>query len=353
MDEEKELARDAFCEDCSASEGGCKHTIAFLLWIHRVTENPSPTEVECYWKKPALSAVGSSVKYVKSSDLYKKEKSVVEMPNNVNFFKNVISIAKDKQLDSQISRYSFDICTRNLYNLSIHQLLLNFFEEQKPDSYTADIFLQYAKSKLTNELCVNAELQTRLQSESLLWHELRFGRITASKIYEAAQCKTNDGSLVNQIIGISKKYDNIFMERGRNLESQVIHEVRKSIGVKIKKCGLILSSKYPMFGATPDGITDDFVIEVKCPAKKSTLQNYFTEGKITDKCKAQIMFQMLAAKKSKGLFCVADPNFETNKLVEQVWVDLDESFINPIMEKASKFWINNIYNKLSKVRTVC
>ena len=47
-----------------------------------------------------------------------------------------------------------------------------------------------------------------------------------------------------------------------------------------------------MFGGTPDGIADDFVVELKCPVKESTLKNYFIVVKITDKCMNQIIFQI-------------------------------------------------------------
>ena len=51
------------CSDCAASSGGCKHSIAFLFWVHRRLESPSPTEVECYWKKSKLADVGSEIKF--------------------------------------------------------------------------------------------------------------------------------------------------------------------------------------------------------------------------------------------------------------------------------------------------
>lgn len=48
------------CQDCVASQGGCKHAIAFLMWVHRRSEEPSCTSVECYWKKFRLSRVGTA-----------------------------------------------------------------------------------------------------------------------------------------------------------------------------------------------------------------------------------------------------------------------------------------------------
>ncbi|GBP88368.1 hypothetical protein EVAR_52673_1 [Eumeta japonica] len=59
------------CEDCVASQGGCKHAIAFLMWLHRRSEEPSCTSVECYWKKSKLSRVGSSMKYMTAKELSK------------------------------------------------------------------------------------------------------------------------------------------------------------------------------------------------------------------------------------------------------------------------------------------
>lgn len=29
---------------------GCKHSIAFIMWLNRRYESASPTEVECYWR---------------------------------------------------------------------------------------------------------------------------------------------------------------------------------------------------------------------------------------------------------------------------------------------------------------
>lgn len=57
---------------------------------------------------------------------------------------------------------------------------------------------------------------------------------------------------------------------------------------------------------------------------------------------------MLACKKSKGLFCVADPLFETTKNIHIVWVDFDEVYINEIINKAEVFWSQYIFPKLLK-----
>ena len=40
-----------------ALEGGCKHGIAFVFWLLRISEEESVTQMKCYWKKAALTSL--------------------------------------------------------------------------------------------------------------------------------------------------------------------------------------------------------------------------------------------------------------------------------------------------------
>ncbi|GBP19509.1 hypothetical protein EVAR_102057_1 [Eumeta japonica] len=62
VDEEEESVVSVECPDCVASKGSCKHTVAFLMWTHRRSEEPPCTAVACYWKKSKLSRLGTSLK---------------------------------------------------------------------------------------------------------------------------------------------------------------------------------------------------------------------------------------------------------------------------------------------------
>ena len=173
--------------------GGCKHAIAFLLWIHRKSENPSVTEVECYWRRFSLASVGTSKKYIKLKDLEKTNIALAQLPDNSSFLTTLIDKGKENQLDSQLSRHNFVLESRKFLCLSIHQLLLNFSDK---GSSSADDFLEYAGKEISQDLCRMVEKCTRSQSDTLAWHELRYAREPASKIYEAAQCKTLERSFV-------------------------------------------------------------------------------------------------------------------------------------------------------------
>ncbi|KAJ8677506.1 hypothetical protein QAD02_013293 [Eretmocerus hayati] len=85
LDDEKERnVLEATCADCAASEGGCKHTVAVLARLYRRSEEPAPTTVQCYCKKPALSSVGTTIKYLTISDMLAGERSKSSGPNKTN-----------------------------------------------------------------------------------------------------------------------------------------------------------------------------------------------------------------------------------------------------------------------------
>lgn len=122
---------------------------------------------------------------------------------------------------------------------------------------------------------------------------MRFGRITASKIYEAAKCKTAEGSLLESIMGAQKAFETRATSRGKELEPEVIKEVEKIKKIKIKKVGLLLCSEYPVFGASPDGISEDYCVEIKCPFKDKSVDRYIKDNVIAKKYYFQLQMQML------------------------------------------------------------
>lgn len=79
--------------------------------------------------------------------------------------------------------------------------------------------------------------------------------------------------------------------------------------------GFFLLPSYLVFGASPEAISQEYVVEVKCPSSDKQIKNYMKQGEITNKFKAQVHSQMLCTGKQKALFCVAEPDFETTRNV--------------------------------------
>lgn len=251
------------CHECIASQGGCKHSIAFLMWLHRRSEEPSCTSVECYWRKSKLSRVGTSLKYITAKTLSKGEPS---LPSYESVFHKFLEIGKKRNLDNcEMMKYQPGYSRNNTENISMHQLVLKYNEK------SCDAFLR--KVILTDAIVSRIEKETRQQYKSSLWFELRYGRITASKAYEVSRCKTNDGTLVSLIMG-GKIPDTKAMKRGRILEEDVRKTAEIKLKTKFRKSGLIVCKKYPMIAGSPDGICQDGIIEIKCRMNVKNYANY-------------------------------------------------------------------------------
>ena len=138
------------------------------------------------------------------------------------------------------------------------------------------------------------------------------------------------------------------MMRGRILEPQVLKKVAEKTGLILEKSGLLLNEKYPIFGASPDAITEEYVVEVKCPTSRHSKERYISSSRtIGKKVMAQIQLQMAIANRTKSLLCVADENFEKNGEVEIIPVDFDKSLISDLVKKAEKFWIKFVFQRIA------
>ena len=61
------------------------------------------------------------------------------------------------------------------------------------------------------------------------------------------------------------------MKRGQDLEEPISEVVSKKLNVKIQKVGIQLYPEYPEFGASPDGLCDEAVKEIKSPSNEKPL----------------------------------------------------------------------------------
>ncbi|XP_074097618.1 uncharacterized protein LOC141526482 [Cotesia typhae] len=298
------------CHDCAASSGGCKHSIAFLMWLHRRSEEPSPTDVECYWRKSVLSQVGSAIKFIRVTD-FDSETNITAVPKSFNTLQEFVNRTKQKNVQSQILKYFNSENTEK--SLSIHNLLVDFINL---GGTLCDNFIQFSANRMSPDLCDNIEKETQNQADCDLWFSLRYGRITASKAYEASRCNTPNETLVELLVGGQKLRNTKAMERGKELEATVLQQVEQKLKRKFQKCGLFLSQKHPYLGASPDAIDDEFVVEIKCPTSQKSFRTYIDTdnyNKIAMKYFIQMQMQMLFTGRKKAMFIVADPTFEETR----------------------------------------
>lgn len=338
VNEEEDKITSALCQDCPAAIGGCKHAIAFLFWLHRRSEEPACTSVECYWKKSNLSKVGSSLKILTAKDMCKR-KHQDPVPDM-----SVITEFIDECKKRKIETCQFLKHTENYLEsrsvLSLHNLICTYNDSD------CKSFLEKVKDLFNDENLKYAEINTRTQYKNNLWFELRYGRITASKSYEVSRCKTFDGCLVSLIFG-ARTVQTPMMKRGQKLEDKVREVAEDKLGMKFKKCGLFISNEYPMIAGSPDGINEQkSLIEIKCPSTEKHFESYIKGGNITRKCLAQVQIQMFCAKVNLTYFCVASSDFEITKKVTILPVTYNDKYVRELIVHLVSFWELHIFPKL-------
>ncbi|KAL1487866.1 hypothetical protein ABEB36_015516 [Hypothenemus hampei] len=119
VNEKKRQIISCECHDCVASLGGCKHAVAFLMWVHRRSEEPSCTSVECYWKKSTLSRVGTSLKFIAADQLCKKKAKKHDV--NSGLFLEFVQEAKKRKLSNcEVLKYQNDFVYVGIKQFSFH-----------------------------------------------------------------------------------------------------------------------------------------------------------------------------------------------------------------------------------------
>lgn len=306
-----------------------------IFWILRRSDEPSPTSVACYWKKSLLSTV-KSLKAKTTDELSGVCTDITSSDDSS--LRKFVALGESANEGSTIIKYSDkSVMKKTLYM----DHLVDQFKETG-HLFTCQNFLLFCAKEMTDSDCAKIFDETKEQSSKAQWFHLRFGRITASKFFEASRCATVDGSLVASIMGSRSFKGNAATERGQKLEIEIFHLLKSSYPT-IKKCGIVITKRYPMFGASPDGINEEYIFEIKCPWKKGTVENYIDRGVVKDKVFFQMQLQMHMCQKEKGILVVADPEFEKNKKITMVEVKLNKAKLNEALTNCKKFWEESIF----------
>ena len=108
---------------------------------------------------------------------------------------------------------------------------------------------------LTEETQTAIEQNTRGQADSLLWFELRKGRIAASKFHDVY---TKVNSVVSNRSQTEPRPDHTPCYKTYALKSFYANEAVKHVDFKLEKCGLYIHQTKPYIGAISP-------FEIKCP----------------------------------------------------------------------------------------
>lgn len=190
--------------------------------------------------------------------------------------------------------------------------------------------------------------RTMIEQGTEAWHQLRLGKVTASRVADIlAQTRTGpSASRQNYLIElalqrstgtIEPSYTNAAMEWGTQTEPQARVAYEVETGNFVDQVAFIDHPTITNFGCSPDGlIGDDGLIEIKCP-NSATHWEYFKAKKPPQKYVTQIQTQLCVTGRKWCDFVSFDPRMPSRSQLLIVRVDRDEAFIAEIEEKVKQF----------------
>ncbi|CAH0730981.1 unnamed protein product, partial [Brenthis ino] len=162
-----------------------------------------------------------------AKNIGKKKRSTPENINmNVTFSMFSEECKRRKMTTGMILNYSGNH-QFTLNDFSVFNLML-LFVNQEVDHYY-EKFNLYSQEIITSDVIVKIAEETKEQANSKHWHSMRQGRVTGSRIYEYIHCKTQNGALVQSILGGYKVPETLAIRRGKLLEKEVLKELEKDL----------------------------------------------------------------------------------------------------------------------------
>jgi hypothetical protein len=202
------------------------------------------------------------------------------------------------------------------------------------------------------------ERETRDQSDNQTWYNLRRQRLTASHFAEVYYRKAEPNKqLLNRLLSTEKQLNTPAIDYGRRHEPEAKQRyLAAKPHVHIHKCGLVINEAFSFLGASPDGKVCDAgecgIMEIKCPYNA---RNY-TIAEAVEKVKMFMIMKndnnKLTLKKThsyyvqvQGQLMVTGTHFcdfvvLTKKELHIERIFPDHSFMNKLLMKLSKFYLN-------------
>ena len=192
------------------------------------------------------------------------------------------------------------------------------------------------------------EDRVAVQQGTAEWHQLRLGKVTASRVADIlAKTKTGpSASRQNYLIElaiqrttgtIQESYSNSAMEWGTQTEPQARVAYEVNTNNFVDQVAFIDHPSIAWFGCSPDGLVSDRgLLEIKCP-NSATHWEYFKAKKPPQKYFIQMQAQIAVTNRDWCDFVSFDPRMPDRSQLLIVRVDRDNAFIDEMEAEIKKF----------------
>ena len=193
------------------------------------------------------------------------------------------------------------------------------------------------------------------------WFAARLGKVTASRVADViAKTKTGYGAgranymadlVVERLTGQKAQgFTNAAMEWGTEQEPYARAAYAAKTGILVEEVGFIDHPTVAMSGASPDGLAEEGLVEIKCPNTATHLE-YIFDGKPPQKYVTQMQWQMACAGKPWCDFVSYDPRLPERLQLLVVRVQRDDDYIK-MLEQEVTIFLQELDDKLNKLEKV-
>ncbi|XP_013098070.1 uncharacterized protein LOC106080970 [Stomoxys calcitrans] len=358
VDTKKQIITESSCDQCKGKDS-CPHLLALIFWLHRKSTDTETPIVYDFWGHETESLMEEGrcesmrIRDIFACDELRTECDIeaaqVTEVEGAAFLEAVLDEMEGLGMkDSALYKHCRG-STDEFEPIYIHHTLLDAANNDIKD---INSFLNYMEDQCKQGLFDRVASVSKTSYKTPLWLETQYMRLRCSLIHRIASrkdtieddqiletlfCKHRDQNIEEK--QQMKQHKRFILKQTEKLENKTYHE-----------CGLLISESYPYICASPDGITDDHIVEIKAPKTDEEFEKYL-EGRetIAPKYMAQIQIQMYTANVTKALYCVLSPTFDTNGALHYVWVQADMEFVASLLSAAEDFWKEVVFPRLAKM----
>lgn len=268
--------------------------------IKKILLQLSVTDLPAYWTQPGGSSANEelfkpidevhfgrkteSSCCLKDYDLAKSDEDYKQLLKDIQNAGHDAVVSKAFFKSTELPHEDQEIMSQRRHILS---LSMNTFFDENNEIKPLEELISIGKTivwKIDEPNCAIIEELTRDQHADPLWFKMRYGRITASNFAKCVKTSVSKPSktLLRSIFLQNEGQNMPATLHGKRNERHGVEAAlqafqhNKHTDLKSRKCGLIVSDKYPYFAATPDYLINcsccgTVVVEVKCPFKFDSL----------------------------------------------------------------------------------
>jgi len=192
------------------------------------------------------------------------------------------------------------------------------------------------------------------------WFAARVGKVTASRVADAvARTRSGWGAsranyeaelLVERLTGQpAPRFSNAAMQWGTDTEPFAIAAYEFYTDLTVFPVGFVDHPRIAMSGASPDGMVDDGLVEIKCPNTATHIQTLLGSP-IDDKYIKQMHWQMACTDRNWCDFVSFDPRMPEEMRIHITRVERDQALIDSLEKDIAEF-IQELAIKEGKLRS--